>query len=507
MPKKQPIVSPLEALSHIAQNLRTQATRPNIHAYKPHNKQVAFHSSDAKGRLYIGGNRSGKTTGGIAEDIFYATGKHPYRVTPPPPTFGRIVSVDFNNGIEKIIRPELARWLPPSELLGGTWSEAYSKELRTLTLENGSTIEFMSYDQDLDKFAGTSRHWIHFDEEPPQDIFIENKTRLVDTGGSWWITMTPVEGMTWVYDDVYMPGKNGDPTLKVIEVDMTENPYLHPGEVDEFVSGLNADDREARVRGKFVQIGGLVYKHFNPEIHVVDPFIPPADWEWFASLDHGFTNPTAWLWHAVSPDGRIVTFDEHYVSGEVIAHHAAAVHAKNENHGRPPNVYIGDPSIRNTDPITGTSIHLDYTEHGIPILLGNNDVQAGINKVASYLEAVGEGDVPQLVITRNCQNLIYEMQRYRFKTFASRKLRNDNNNREVAHKKDDHACDSLRYFVMSRPDLTGPKIDPYVPTNFMGAPVAVPSSEVTRLTFDSPQEYSTDWNVETATDEVMGGIW
>ena len=510
MPKPAAVaMSANEALRSLAEKLKAGASRPNIYGYQPHSKQIAFHSSDAKGRLYIGGNRSGKTTGGIAEDIFWLTGKHPYRITPPPPVRGRIVSVDFLNGVEKIIRPELARWLPPSELLGGSWSTAYSKELRTLTFENGSFVEFMSYDQDLDKFAGTSRHFIHFDEEPPQDVWLENKTRLIDTGGSYWITMTPVEGMTWVYDDIYMPGRN-DPTsnISVIEVDMTENPYLHAGEVDEFVSGLSADDREARVRGRFVQIGGLVYKHFDPQIHVVDPFIPPKEWEWYASMDAGFNNPTAWLWHAVSPDGRVVTFDEHYVSGEVVEYHAKAVHQKNSNHGRSPDVYIGDPSIRNTDQLTGTSVHQEYATYGIPIVLGNNDVAAGVNRVASYLERRDGHGIPQLVITRNCVNLIQELQRYRWATYANKRVGNQNNKREITHKKDDHACDALRYFMMSRPDLrpvTGSIPEP--PKNPLGAPTYASTLSRIDESFQPSNEGYTDWNSETISDEVMGGIW
>lgn len=500
-----------EALRHLSEKLRASALRPNIYGYKPHHKQVAFHSNEAKGRLYIGGNRSGKTTGGIAEDIFWLTGKHPYRITPPPPVRGRIVSVDFLNGVEKIIRPELARWLPPSELKGGSWSTAYNKELRTLTLENGSFVEFMSYDQDLDKFAGTSRHFIHFDEEPPQDVWLENKTRLIDTGGSYWITMTPVEGMTWVYDDIYMPGKI-DPAnnIGVVEVDMTENPYLHAGEVDEFISGLSADDREARVKGKFVQLGGTVYKNFDPSIHVIDPFIPPKTWEWYASLDHGFNNPTAWLWHAVSPDGRVVTFSEHYESGQVVEYHARAVLARNAELGRTPDVYIGDPSIRNTDPITGTSIHLDYSMHGVPIVLGNNDVAAGINRVSSYLETLGESGLPQLLITRNCVNLIQEMQRYRWATWQNKRAQHQNNAKEQAHKKDDHAVDSLRYFIMSRPDLRGMRMENLKQPNPLRAPepsyLMGENVEVARVDYRSAP-VATEWNVETATDEVMGGIW
>lgn len=506
MPKKSEIKSPFEALSKLAAGLKTQATRPNIHAYKPHAKQIIFHTEYDKGNLYIGGNRSGKTTGGIAEDIFQLTGKNPYRAVKPPPVAGRIISTNFIDGIEKVIKPELARWLPISELRGGSWFSAYDNKLRTLYLENGSFVEFMSYDQDLDAFAGTGRDFIHFDEEPPQDIFVENKARLIDFGGSYHITMTPIEGMTWVYDDIYIPGKNGLMGIKVVEVDMTENPYLHQGEVDQFISGLDADDKAARIHGKFVQIGGLIYKMFDPEIHVIDPFIPPVDWEQYASLDHGFSNPTAWLWESVSPDGRIVVFDEHYLSGEVVSYHAGIVHVKNANHKRSPDTYIGDPSIRNVDPITGTSIQQEYGDHDIPILLGNNDVQAGINRVASYLKHPGEGDKPQLLITRNCQNLIYEMQRYRFKTYASRKMRQDNNQREVAHKKDDHACDSLRYFIMSRPDLSPLTTTMPSAPNPLGLHTATqPWDKIAEAASVVKQE--TDWNVETATDEILGGIW
>ena len=41
----------------------------------------------------------------------------------------------------------------------------------------------MSSDQDLQKFAGTSRHFVHFDEEPPEPVYEECRARLVDTNG------------------------------------------------------------------------------------------------------------------------------------------------------------------------------------------------------------------------------------------------------------------------------------------------------------------------------------
>ncbi len=46
----------------LAEKVQNQSTRPNIHGYIPHDKQVQFHSAEGRHRLYIGGNRSGKTT-------------------------------------------------------------------------------------------------------------------------------------------------------------------------------------------------------------------------------------------------------------------------------------------------------------------------------------------------------------------------------------------------------------------------------------------------------------
>ena len=495
------------ALSMIADALRSQATLPNMYAYRPHNKQRPFHESTAKKKLYIGGNRSGKTTAGIIEDLWWATGRHPFRAVPQGGVRGRIISVDFLNGIEKIIFPQIKQWCPVSDLKGGSFEAAYDKQLRTLHFKNGSFIEFMSYDQDLDKFAGTSRHFIHFDEEPPEDIYTENLARLVDTGGSFWITMTPVEGMTWVYETLYEPAAEGSKSIFVVEVSMTDNPYLDPEAVQSFLEGLSPDERVAREHGRFVQLGGLIYKEFNVGKHVVSPFTPPKDWLWVASLDHGFNNPTAWLWHAVSHDGSIVTFEEHYKEQWTVELHAKKVHEINAQYGRVPDFYIGDPSIAQTSAITATSIHTEYVTRGIPIVLGNNDVKAGINRIARYLKDRGDGQ-PHWVITENCQNLVREMRRYRWKTYANKRVANANNLQEEPHKKNDHACDSARYFFMSRPDLIADAPEVKHPHNAIGAITTYPneSSKVARP-FDDRKPIG-DYGDETSwTVDEMGSLW
>jgi len=462
-----------------------------------------FHSATKRHRLYIGGNRSGKTTGGIAEDIWWLTGRHPYRRIPQGGVRGRIVGVDFVNGIEKILLPEFKRWCPVADLRGGTWSDAWDTQERTLHFENGSFVEFMSYDQDVDKFAGTSRHFIHFDEEPPQDIYIECIARLVDTGGSWWMTLTPVMGMQWMYDDIYIPGtQNPNSNVSVIEVEMYENPHLGAAEIQSFLESLPAEDRDARVKGKFQRRGGVIFKSYSVSTHVIDDFElpPPGIGEVYASLDHGYNNPTAWLWHYISPDGDIVTFNEHYESEMIIEDHVQHVKLFNQIHKREPTIYVGDPAIAQHTGVTKDSVQSQYANFGIGVMLGNNDVTVGINKMNAYLQR------GRWKITRNCENLIKELPKYRWRTWANKKSERDNNPYDIPHKKDDHAIDSARYMFTLMPDLTPMKQEPVKSPD----PVAEEMYERirTRPVFDKNASrvpaLKGEWHTEYV-DEYMGG--
>jgi len=492
-------------LRDLSEKVRIQATRPNIFGYRPHMKQEAFHINSARNRLYIGGNRSGKTTAGIAEDLWWALNIHPYRRMPEGGVRGRIVGVDFMNGIEKIILPEFMRWCPVSALKGGTWYDAYESQTRTVTFENGSFIEFMSYDQDVEKFAGTSRHFVHFDEEPPQDIYIECLARLVDTAGSWWMTLTPILGMEWMYDEIYTKGlRDASANIGVIEVDTYENPYLSREEIDTFLLSLPEEDRDARIKGKFIRRGGVIYKSFSPSVHVIDPLEKiPDNWEIYASLDHGFNNPTAWLWHAVDPDGNAITFAEHYEREMVIEEHAEQVKLIEKSIGREPGIRVCDPACSQRNPVTGTSVTTEYAMAGIYLTPGNNDVIVGINKVNSYLRWAPEHP-PRWHITNNCPHTLEEHQKYRWKTWANKKSERQNNPFDVPHKKDDHTCDSARYFFTLMPDLTPIKgQEEWKPPepHLVRAGQPVYDRNVQRKT-----QLQGDWFVES-TDEYLGGEW
>jgi hypothetical protein len=267
--------------------------------------------------------------------------------------------------------------------------------------------------------------------------------------------------MTWVYDDIFTANLVD---LLIVVIDTEENPFISAVEIEKALSGLDDNERKARKEGKFVQLGGLALTEFNPEVHVLklgdkDPqkdleriYKRIYGWSHYMSMDHGLNNPTAWLWHAVAPSGAVVTFDEMYDNERLVNDFAREIHVRNgQEFRRPPEIYVGDPAIKQRNAQTGDSIQTAYSMAGVPIVLGNNEVRIGIDKMNRYLKA------GKWIIVETCPMLIKEAQRLRWKTYETAKKRHENNPREELHKKHDHAPDAARYFFSMMPDLVLPR--------------------------------------------------
>ena len=141
MPVKPKLISLEELNVQISDAIRSAAAKPTIFAYKPQDHQLPFHESNKIGRLFLGGNRAGKTVSGGSELVAAMTGVPINGITQKfkPPVRCRAIGVDYDNGVDKIIIPEIKRWMPSSYLINGSWDDSYRKSNRTLTLTNGST--------------------------------------------------------------------------------------------------------------------------------------------------------------------------------------------------------------------------------------------------------------------------------------------------------------------------------------------------------------------------------
>lgn len=435
--------------------------------YEPHEKQVVFHSSNMPEKVFIGGNRSGKTIASVNECIWRLTKTHPFRPELNEisgPVRGRLVCVSFVDGLEKIILPLFKNWMPVKYLKNMSWEDSYSPAKRTLTLNDGSFIEFMSYDQETEKFAGTSRHFCAFDEEPPFTVWQECKMRLLDTEGEWWIAMTPVEGMTWIFTDIYELWKEGKrPYTLVLEVNTDDNPHLTERGKEIAFGDMSDEDREMRKAGGFNEYRGLVYKDFREDLHVREPIIPhPRDRpQIYTSLDTGFRHPAVWLWHAVYPDGRVITFHEISRAEMTVENLAKLVHEYEKTVLRKAGwsqsdiIRVGDPNgMIQTKEHTGTSLITEYAMRGLYI--GTNitrDVDLGIIRVTQYLQGRTSEGKGLWQVTSDCPQLIAGMKRYRWDMYGSKKMNHEKAPKPTPKKKDDDEVDSLRYFICLMPEL------------------------------------------------------
>jgi phage terminase large subunit-like protein len=452
-----------------ATELKSSIERPNIFNFqeKPYPEQDRFFRSQKPGRYIAGSNRGGKTDAAVIDATLHAMNEHPFRVRPKEwgdgPIQIRFLVVDVEKGIKQIMVPKFQRWVPSSALKGGTWNRAWDSNANVLTFENGSTIDFVTWGMENDKLGGVPRHMIYFDEEPPNDKFNELMMRLIDYHGHWVIAATPVQGMSWTYDYLWEPAKeNPDGEVDTFTLRMEDNPYLQTPKEDRdfYMMGMSREERMIREEGSFVAKTGLVFPNFSIDTHVLEePIMPPKSWAWYTSTDHGWNNPTAWLWHAVAPNGRILTFAEHYESRMTVAEHAAIVLAREASWGKEPEIRTGDPAMGQHNGVTGTTILQAYGESGVHIGVEGvpKEPTIGIEKMQAYFKLRPDSpwgeNRPYWMISPNCVNLIRELKKLRWKAYESEKKAYDSNKQEEVHKRNDHAFDSAKYFATLMPDL------------------------------------------------------
>lgn len=269
-----------------------------------HDKQKEATASDKAIRALFWGNRVGKTEWGAQEVARYATANHPYRaVAEGVEIWAACPSYEVQ---EDTTQKKLLTYLAEKDIARIDYIRG--KIIKKITLKNGTVVAFKSYDQGREKFQGTGKRLIWFDEEPPRDIWEECFVR-VEAGQQLDVilTMTAIKGMTWVYDDIYLATGNQD--LFVSEAGWDDNPYLTDKQKEQMSRGLSAAALKVRREGKFVKRVGLVCAWWDRTAHVRHYDELNKSWTWYEVLDPGFSDPAAWLLIGVDDDNSVHVVD------------------------------------------------------------------------------------------------------------------------------------------------------------------------------------------------------
>ena len=413
-----------------------------------HEKQLVFHKNQSKNRWVFGGNRSGKTECGAVETVWLARGIHPYKENKPRDGWVVSLSQQVQRDVaqSKILQYLKKEWIEDIVMISGKKGSATQGVIDTIYVKNVfgniSKIGFKSCDQGREKFQGASLDYVWFDEEPPEDIYMECKMRVLDKCGLIYGTMTPLKGLSWVYNIIYLNERN-DPDVWYEHINWEDNPYLSKSEIKKLTDSMSQDELESRKYGNFTTGSGLVYSEFDENLNVIDPFDVPESWYDKISIDPGLHNPLSCHWYACDYDNNIYVIAEHYDKQKPVDYHASKIKEISDRLNWPTRngkiEAIIDSAANQKTLASEKSVSELFYDNGILVNpYVNKDLFSGINRVKSYFR--NADGVRKLFIFKTCVNMIREIKGYFW------------GQADTPVKKDDHAMDELRYYIMSRPE-------------------------------------------------------
>jgi len=296
--------------------------------------------------------------------------------------------------------PALKRWLPAFLVKKDITSRSPSLKIKNINSKHwfgdlyydGDDIifEFMSYGQSTQAGAGVQRLSVYSDEEMPRDVFSEQVPRLLAEDGDFIMGLTPAQGLSWTFDDIFeraavyirsqavrdfMTKENGKAVqpvvftgstadIAVIQTATDDNPTLDKSAIDRLFAMIDDPEELATRRyGIHKQTSGRIFKDFNPTIHVIDPeryfdehdCTPPHTFRHIRAIDYHTHNPWAVTWVALSPQDELFVYHEWAPSPDKFVTRAIAERIANMSKDRRFDFNLIDPLANSVQTNTGTT--------------------------------------------------------------------------------------------------------------------------------------------------------
>lgn len=443
--QKRELADTLEQLANLKKYNRFGCMFPDTgdcrrELYKKHMECIEA-GANFRERLFMAGNRVGKSELGAYELTCHATGRYPAWWNGK--RFNRPIKAwlggDTSTTVRDILQFKLlgdfgdfgSGMLPKDCIISTTSRRNVPNAIETVRVKHitggVSEITFKTYEQGRETWQGTEQDLIWMDEEPPPDVYAEALIRTMTTNGILLLTFTPLRGLSDVVLSFMENDNEATRTSSKHTTTATWNdvPHLTEQAKAELLAAIPPNERDARSKGVPVIGSGRIFPFSESEIVVADFQIPKFYAKAYA-LDVGW-NKTAALWGALDRDADILyIYSEHYQGEQEPALHARAIKARGE--------WIKgviDPAARGRSQVDGTKLIEMYIKEGLKITTAENAVEAGIYEVWTRMQT------GRLKIFRSCVSLLKELALYH----------RDEKGRVV--KKHDHLVDTLRYLCMS----------------------------------------------------------
>jgi phage terminase large subunit-like protein len=257
---------PAEKLEAVLANLEAtkqqRAIENRLLHYEPYVKQAAFHTAGAmhRERIFLAANQSGKSLAGCMEDAMHATGRYPdwwQGKRFDRPTIGWCAGTTNETTRDTVQRILVGRpgsqgtgAIPKDAILDLVPARGTPDLLDSIKVRHASggvsLIGLKSYQRGRESFQGETLDYIHFDEEPPADIYTEGLTRTNVGQGPVWITVTPLLGMSEVVRRFLL---EPSPDRNVTTMTLDDVDHYTAEEKAKIAAAYPAHEREARTKG------------------------------------------------------------------------------------------------------------------------------------------------------------------------------------------------------------------------------------------------------------------
>ena len=348
----------------------------------------------------------------------------------------------------------------------------YNKQDKRFTFINGSVIEFRfaQREGELNKFQGNQWDIIFVDEatqwsEQELKIIAACCRGVNNHPKRIYYTCNP-SGLGHNYikrifiDRKYDEGESPD-DYDFIQAKVTDNDALMKADPDyiRYLEALPPKLRQAWLDGDWNTLSGIFFedfvddpKHYEDHkwTHVIEPFDIPQSWTVERSYDFGYSKPFSLGYWAVSPEGNVYRILEWYgwngVPNEGMKwtpdQQFKYIQELEQTHpllkGR--KIYgVADPAIWEAS--TGVSIAETAAKYHILFKAGDHKRISGWMMVHNYLQ-FDENGYPRMQFFNTCKAAIRTIPLMQHSETRVEDLNSD---------LEDHACDEIRYFAMSRP--------------------------------------------------------
>ncbi len=426
--------------------------------YRPLPKQAEFHKLNAKYRGFCGGWGNGKTSGCCAEFFtllmeFPQTNSICARKTRP-----ELKSTTWDMLLNGDPGADTAWHGIPKEVI-----KVYNKSDLYLELSNGSKIWGLPLDdpKKLENY-NLGLYWIDQAEEIEEDLFLKFQGRLRQIKGPRMglLSFNP-NGHNWIWKRFIDPKRKASwqRLYKAVEATTFDNPNLPQDYFDQF-EGLPDHWLQRFVHGSHEVFLGQIFTDFNEEIHVVQPFHIPREWERWMCFDPGMRHEAAASWIARDPHGNAYYYREHLESGQPVewwSEKIAEMEA-DDDFGGPwedleSNRLIG-PEAEQRAQTDGKSVRDKFSDYGMVFELTDRSPSLRISTITSALRPqsghrnpfTGASPAPSLYIFSTCEKLIEYLPQYRWK--PQRTNFTEEHEAEAPRKKDDHNIDNLGHVLV-----------------------------------------------------------